>query len=192
MPGIPTCYCLCSFYRILFIRRWDVFRPVWWLWPSLIMASATASRDPGLSGTIFVKLSYKCFLQLCPGQYCADIALFTISHAQRPVQTKPTCWSNIIQHCWMQHVGLVWTLCWMMLNNVGRCWLEFKLAKNFRQLIVRHLSSYSRRNYSRFATNKIKLFKIKLSFFFNSSIFFGIIKHLYTLRSGNSAKSYPQ
>ena len=24
----------------------------------------------------------------------------------RPVQTKPTCWSNIIQHCWMQHVGL--------------------------------------------------------------------------------------
>ena len=25
----------------------------------------------------------------------------------RPVQTKPTYRSNIIQHCWMQHVGLV-------------------------------------------------------------------------------------
>ena len=25
----------------------------------------------------------------------------------KAVQTKPTCWSNITQHCWMQHVGLV-------------------------------------------------------------------------------------
>ena len=53
----------------------------------------------------------------------------------RPVKTKPTCWSNIIQHCWMQHVGLVWTLCWMMLEDVG---LILNLVKTF----VQHCATF--------------------------------------------------
>ena len=40
-----------------------------------------------------------------------------------PVQIDQTCWSNIIQHCWMQHAWPVWTERWnmlpMMLDDVG-------------------------------------------------------------------------
>jgi hypothetical protein len=35
------------------------------------------------------------------------------------------CWNKVtvvIQHCWIQHVGLVRTLCW---GNVGQCWIGY-------------------------------------------------------------------
>ena len=43
----------------------------------------------------------------------------------RPGQTDPTCWCNIIQHCWIQNVALVWPPCCPMLNDVGWCWTKF-------------------------------------------------------------------
>ena len=52
----------------------------------------------------------------------------------RPVQTKPTCWSNITQHCWMQHVGLVCRLCWIMLEDVG-------LSLNLLKIFVQHCAT---------------------------------------------------
>ena len=36
-----------------------------------------------------------------------------------PGQTDPTCWCNIIQHCWIQHVALVWPPCCTMMHDVG-------------------------------------------------------------------------
>ena len=48
---------------------------------------------------------------LSPAKHSFKFVIY--SHKQRfvstlrSVQTKPTCWSNIIKHCWMQHVGLV-------------------------------------------------------------------------------------
>ncbi len=47
-------------------------------------------------------------------------------------------------------------------------------------------SSPKRREFALF------VFKIKVLKIFNPSIFFSIIKHLYTLRLGDSAKSYPK
>ena len=36
--------------------------------------------------------------------------------------------SNIIQHCWMQHVRSVWTPCWMMMVDLGQvCFVTFSL-----------------------------------------------------------------
>ena len=37
----------------------------------------------------------------------------------RPVETNQTCWSNIITHCWTQHVLPVWTAQSNMLDSVG-------------------------------------------------------------------------
>ncbi len=48
LPGVPTCICCYSFYRILFIWRRDVFRPV-----SSSRDPGFSNRDPGLSGSIF-------------------------------------------------------------------------------------------------------------------------------------------
>ena len=49
-------------------------------------------------------------------------------------QTDPTCWSNIIQHCWMEHVESVRTSCWVMMvdqtdptcwfNIIQHCWMQ--------------------------------------------------------------------
>ena len=43
----------------------------------------------------------------------------------RPGQTDATCWCSIIQHCWIQHVALVWPPCCTMLHDVGWCWTKF-------------------------------------------------------------------
>ena len=48
---VRTCICFCSFYRILFIWRRDVFRPV-----SPSRDPGFSNRGPGLSWTI---LPYK-------------------------------------------------------------------------------------------------------------------------------------
>ena len=40
-----------------------------------------------------------------------------------PGQTDPTCWCNIIQHCWIQNVALVWPPCFTMMHDDAWCWM---------------------------------------------------------------------
>ena len=39
------------------------------------------------------------------------------TYVLRPDKTDPTCWSMIIQHCWIQHVGS------SIINIIQQCWM---------------------------------------------------------------------
>ena len=51
---------------------------------------------------------------------------FSGSLVLRSGQTDPTCWWNIIQHCWIPHVTLVWPPCCTMLHDVERSLISIK------------------------------------------------------------------
>jgi hypothetical protein len=62
-----------------------------------------------------------------------------LSNIKRPIETKPTCWYDIIQRCWMKHIGLFWTQCWIILPWVSAC---LKISSNIVQHCWTKLASF--------------------------------------------------
>ena len=112
----------------------------------------------------------------------------------RLVHRKWTCWSKIIQHCFMQYVGLVWTLYWIMStwaltclklssnmeqhcwpNDVARCWLRFNrliytCLRPKKGLEFKGCFPVTRLSYARVRTEKLKSFYTLHRFYLSQQI----------------------